>query len=302
MTSDRKGRPDGYVEPDKAARPQRLRTHLRPEALRQAAERAEAAKTTAAEPARDDPGPGVTKRALEDGVASLKINWEAGAVGYGAPPIGSRFKAGVSGNPAGRPKGSKNKRTNFLGPTLDALLVAEGNREVLFRENGEEEERLPALQAAVRKIHCEARKGKVGMARLLLKATGDAHDKLWAMQQQALENAESYKVRWTEEFERCKNEGRPPPGQLPHPDHVVVDWDAREVRFTGPTTLEGKVRWDEMHATLLSHEEEIESLRAYIETLADPEEKAFWAEQKAESEALCQRIVGLIGRPPGEEN
>ena len=34
-------------------------------------------------------------------------------VGYGRPPVHTRFQPGVSGNPAGRAKGSKNSKTLF---------------------------------------------------------------------------------------------------------------------------------------------------------------------------------------------
>ena len=35
-------------------------------------------------------------------------------VGYGKPPAGTRFKPGQSGNPAGRPKGSRRNRPSRL--------------------------------------------------------------------------------------------------------------------------------------------------------------------------------------------
>ena len=34
-------------------------------------------------------------------------------VGHGKPPLGSRFRSGQSGNPKGRPKGSKKKELPF---------------------------------------------------------------------------------------------------------------------------------------------------------------------------------------------
>jgi len=44
------------------------------------------------------------------------------AIGYGKPPVGSRFRAGQSGNPKGRPKGARN-RTTILNQTLSERVV-----------------------------------------------------------------------------------------------------------------------------------------------------------------------------------
>jgi len=43
-------------------------------------------------------------------------------VGYGKPPRHTRFKKGQSGNPRGRPSGSKNL-TTLLGEVLNELVV-----------------------------------------------------------------------------------------------------------------------------------------------------------------------------------
>lgn len=45
------------------------------------------------------------------------------SVGYGRPPIASRFKKGSSGNPKGRPKGSRNI-TSLLAEELDRTVYA----------------------------------------------------------------------------------------------------------------------------------------------------------------------------------
>ena len=54
----------------------------------------------------------------------LKGDYE---VGFGRPPQHSRFRAGQSGNPKGRPKGSK---------TLETLLAEALNEKVVVKEDG----------------------------------------------------------------------------------------------------------------------------------------------------------------------
>jgi hypothetical protein len=48
-------------------------------------------------------------------------------VGYKSPPVHSRFKPGVSGNPSGRAKGSKNLRTLFNDLLGEEISVREGS-------------------------------------------------------------------------------------------------------------------------------------------------------------------------------
>lgn len=50
-------------------------------------------------------------------------------VGYGRPPKASQFKAGISGNPKGRPKGAKNLSTLAHEKLQAKVLVREGGRE-----------------------------------------------------------------------------------------------------------------------------------------------------------------------------
>ena len=49
-------------------------------------------------------------------------------VGYGKPPRHTRFKRGQSGNPRGRPKGSKNLPTLLSEALNEPVVVAENGR------------------------------------------------------------------------------------------------------------------------------------------------------------------------------
>ena len=48
------------------------------------------------------------------------------AVGYGKPPLHTRFQKGKSGNPKGRPRGKKNMST-LLSTALNASIVVVAN-------------------------------------------------------------------------------------------------------------------------------------------------------------------------------
>ena len=72
-------------------------------------------------------------------------------VGYGRPPRHTRFPKGRSGNPAGRPRGCRNKRSVVRG-------IIE--RKVTLRENGKTR-RVSVFEALVESLVAKALKGSV---------------------------------------------------------------------------------------------------------------------------------------------
>lgn len=51
-------------------------------------------------------------------------------VGYGRPPLQSRFKPGESGNPKGRPKGAVSFKSDLLEELSETIAVRQGSGEV----------------------------------------------------------------------------------------------------------------------------------------------------------------------------
>ena len=78
-------------------------------------------------------------------------------VGYGNPPRHSRFKKGQSGNPKGRPKGSKN-----LATLLERVLT----EQVLITENGRRRS-ISKLEASFKQLVNRAASGDLAAMRQL---------------------------------------------------------------------------------------------------------------------------------------
>jgi Family of unknown function (DUF5681) len=85
----------------------------------------------------------------------------AGPVGYGRPPVHSRFRKGQSGNPAGR-------RCQSEGERARKLILREAFRMLNLRE-GDKVTRIPALQAVLRSQIALAAKGNGPAQRAVIK-------------------------------------------------------------------------------------------------------------------------------------
>lgn len=79
-------------------------------------------------------------------------------VGYGQPPLEHRFKKGRSGNPKGRPKGSKNIKT-----MLENLLTARQT----IRENGRKTS-VQHIEIVLKQLLAKALKGDLKATHSLL--------------------------------------------------------------------------------------------------------------------------------------
>ena len=86
-------------------------------------------------------------------------------VGYGKPPVHSRFRKGKSGNPTG-------KRKHGEADRAEALIRQEVHRLLTVRE-GEAVTKMPALQAVIRSQIASAAKGNVPAQRAVIKGIQD---------------------------------------------------------------------------------------------------------------------------------
>ena len=70
-------------------------------------------------------GPARSERNFED---SREDEREERRVGYGRPPAATQFRQGVSGNPRGRPKGTRNFATVVAATLGERLTITENGR------------------------------------------------------------------------------------------------------------------------------------------------------------------------------
>jgi hypothetical protein len=83
-------------------------------------------------------------------VADSKKNDVSGSeTGYGHPPVNTRFKKGQSGNPKGRPKGSRSLATILNRALRERVIINEGGRRKTVTK----------LEAAVKQVTNKAASG-----------------------------------------------------------------------------------------------------------------------------------------------
>lgn len=89
---------------------------------------------------------------------------ESYSVGYGKPPVNSRFKKGQSGNPTGRPKGTPNLSTVLMNTLSERVVVNEkGKRRTISK-----------LQAVVKQLVNKAASGDLRAASQVTALTSNA--------------------------------------------------------------------------------------------------------------------------------
>jgi len=198
-------------------------------------------------------------------------------VGYGKPPKDKRFVKGTSGNPRGRPKGSKNKPTVEL-ERLKNILVEEAYREVEIQDkNGPVS--MPVVQAAMRSLAVKAAKGQIGAQKLLLNSLSMVESEEKRERLEIFDKAGAYQKSKRAEILAYQKRGEEPPEMLPHPNDIELDLETGEVIFHGPVSLEDKEIWVRLHDHRDVHEEEVEYYKSKIKWVKEGDKAALEGEE-----------------------
>jgi hypothetical protein len=182
-------------------------------------------------------------------------------VGYGKPPKDTQFTPGESGNPKGRPKGSKNKRPGMHEERMKDLILDEAYRDITIRE-GHRSVTIPMAQAVMRSLAVNAAKGQHRSQRLFSELLASVESSRKILHDQWLDTAITYKVEWEKELRRREQLGITDlPDPLPHPDHVKIDMIEGTAVVLGPATKEEKADYDWFVERRQEFEDELKHLQ-----------------------------------------
>lgn len=225
--------------------------------------------------------------------AKLPVKYE---VGYGKPPVATRFRKGQSGNPNGRRKGAKAKSPlpALNDERLKTIVLEEAYRSITINDpNGTID--IPMAQAVVRSLAVNAAKGNQRAQRVftqLLTAVERDNKKL---HDEWLQTAINYKVEWDQELERRTRLGITGPAPLPHPDDVIIDMNTGLVRIKGPMTKEDKVKWDKVLYHKQEAELNIQELKEILKAEPDHPERKEIEDEIKHSERTFETIKRALG-------
>ncbi len=214
-------------------------------------------------------------------------------VGYGKPPAAGRFQPGTSGNPKGRPRGSKN-RQKPPPPNeerMKAILLEEAYRTIKINE-GLSQVTIPMAQAVIRSLAVNAAKGNQRAQRLFTELLSSTERENRRSADELLETAINYKAEWEHELERRERLGIEGPAPLPHPDDIVINMRTGTVTFKGPMTKEDKAVWDDMRQRKLEFKAELSSLE---QMLADDPDSSYRSHVEEDIDH-AKKMISIISR------
>ncbi len=191
-------------------------------------------------------------------------------VGYGKPPVETRFKSGQSGNPRGRPKGARTKKA-VKPERLEAIIIGEAYRLIKVNE-GDQQVSMPLAQAVMRSLCVNAAKGQPRAQKLFIDLVRLTEQAQQARHDEMLEAILAYKLGWSEELDRRKSLGLAAPDLAPHPDDIIINLNTGGIEITGPMTADEQKIWRRIRTRIKDAEQAIAEGE---DMLAKPEHQTY---------------------------
>lgn len=214
-------------------------------------------------------------------------------VGYGRPPVATRFRPGVSGNPRGRPRKSRlpDHFPKLNEERLKQVILHEAYRKITIRDSDRPVE-LTMAEAVLRSIGLNAAKGDKRSQKMFTELLRTVETENMELHKEYLSTVVEYKLNGEREIARCKRLGIEPPEMYPHPDHIHIDLRTGDVNIRGPFNREEKKIWDQARQFKEDTEEEIEFLKGMLKK--NPGDKHI-QENLQQSIGIQKRMAKLLG-------
>ena len=205
---------------------------------------------------------------------------------YRNPPIEHRFRKGASGNPKGRPRkkralvSTKVNGQPGIGfeDRIKSLAIEEAYRLITIRE-GDRTERIPVIQAILRKVAVAAANGNTRAQQNYLNLLIGAETDRRVASTQLLKTAIDYKKHWHHVLAERARKGTTGPEPVPHPDEVIIDYETGDIRIDGPVMEEQKEAQNQLRASWPDIEQSLKETNEEIEY--DPNDLTLRKQQKA---------------------
>ena len=227
---------------------------------------------------------------IEPETASANASYQ---VGYRKPPLGTRFRKGVSGNPRGRPKGVTHKPRAWHEETMKAIVTEEAYRMISLRD-GARDIKLPVIQAIIRGIALNAAKGnhrsQRQFAALLEQIETDSRVKYDEYRKTVID----YKCDWEKELQRRKRLGVVLPDPMPHPDDILVDFKTGTIQMKGPMCKEEIPEWEWLRARKEESRSEIRYCEAMLKKKSNQKYRAQILDDLAHEKRILQKILTIV--------
>lgn len=158
-------------------------------------------------------------------------------VGYGKPPVRTQFAKGASGNPNGRPRGSKNKPVEVQGGVFRDRFLREAQR----KPSGQQMGGLTMIEAAIRRTFADAIRGGVRAQELILRQMSQISQADEALETEFTKTMIEAKVYGEEELERRARLGlTDEPELVPHPDDIHIEFHTGNIKVRGLQSKEDR--------------------------------------------------------------